>query len=125
VRQLRGVLIELPRSSSRRPRPHAVRKAKEYRAIRPGDLAEIDTLDVHPLPGVIGKHFTAREVISRWDVPQAHRPATAATGTQFLDRLQPRMPFRSMRCSVTNLLDELDEFNSLCSASKAFILELH
>jgi putative transposase len=95
----RGVLVEPLRSGSRRPRrwlrprPYAVRKPKEYRACQPGDLVQVDTLDVRPLPGVIWKHFTARDVVSRWDVLQAHTRATAATATQFLDSLQQRMPF--------------------------------
>jgi transposase len=45
-------------------RPYAVRKPKEYVAEKPGDIVEVDTLDVRPLPGVILKHFTARDIIS-------------------------------------------------------------
>ncbi len=45
-------------------RPYAIRKPKEYVAKKPGDIVEVDTLDVRPLPGVILKHFTARDVIS-------------------------------------------------------------
>jgi len=46
-------------------RPYAVRKPKEYEATEPGDIVEVDTLDVRPLPGMILKHFTARDIISR------------------------------------------------------------
>ena len=56
----------------------------------PGDLVEVDTLDVRPAPGVIIKQFTARDVIARWDVIQAHTRATAAL---LLEILQRRMPF--------------------------------
>ena len=38
------------------------------------------------------KHFTARDVVSRWDVLEAHTRATAATAAGFLDRLVARMP---------------------------------
>ena len=48
-----------------RKRPYAIRKPKEYVAKEPGDIVEVDTLDVRPLPGVVLKHFTARDVISR------------------------------------------------------------
>ncbi len=93
----RGVLKEALRrmlcSRRLRPRPYAVRKPRDYRAHQPGDLVEVDTLDVRPLPGVIIKHFTARDVISRWDVVQAHTRATAATATAFLDTLLKRLPF--------------------------------
>lgn len=65
----RGVLREAPRngvatSKHRASRPYAVRKPKGYEVKAPGDLVELDTLDVRPLPGVVLKHFTARDVVS-------------------------------------------------------------
>jgi len=94
----RGVLKEpLPAVISARkrsvPRPYAIRKPKEYQASQPGDLVQVDTLDVRPVPGVVLKHFTARDVISRWDVVQIYSQATAPTATRFLDSLLVRMPF--------------------------------
>jgi len=50
-------------------------------------------LDVRPLPGVILKHFTAHDVISRWDVVSIHSRASASTAAHFLDTLENRMPF--------------------------------
>ena len=46
-----------------------------------------------PCPGVILKHFTARDVVSRWDVVEVRTRATANTATDFLSTLQARMPF--------------------------------
>ena len=94
----RGVLREPPRqaiSAKKRRwlRPYAVRKPKEYQARIPGDLVELDTLDVRPLPGIVLKHFTARDVVSRWDVLQAHRRATSTAAAAFLDQIEKRMPF--------------------------------
>ena len=94
----RGVLKEpLPNHisarKSQRQRPYAVRKPKDYVAKEPGDIVEVDTLDVRPLPGVVLKHFTARDVISRWDVLEAHTRASSHTATAFMDALLIRMPF--------------------------------
>ena len=94
----RGVLKEpIPNYISvrrrQRQRPYAVRKPKEYVARAPGDMVEVDTLDVRPLPGVILKHFTAHDVISRWDVVGVHSRASASTAAHFLDTLESRMPF--------------------------------
>src|SRR5216683_1029654 len=92
-----GRLVEPPRSGAPgsrralRPRPYTVRKPKQYAVSRPGDLVQVDTLDVRPLPGVIFKQFTARDVVSRWDVIQAHHRATVQTAALFLDTLQHRM----------------------------------
>ena len=65
--QQQGRLVEAPRSGvpgsrrALRPRPYAVRKPREYAASQPGDLVEVDTLDVRPIPGVVFKQFTARD----------------------------------------------------------------
>lgn len=93
----RGVLRE-PVSNSIsvrkriRPRPYAVRKPKEYKATSPGDLVELDTLDVRPLPGVILKHFSSYDVVSRWNVLGIFIQATAATAKHFLDDMERRTP---------------------------------
>ncbi len=94
----RGTLLEPPRSGVRvrrhaRPRPYAVRKPKGYEVKAPGDLVQVDTLDVRPVEGGVLKHFTARDVVSRWDVLEAHSRATAATAVRFLDSVLKRMPF--------------------------------
>jgi len=94
----RGVLRE-PLCSSisarkrLRPRPYAVRKPRDYPVREPGDLVQVDTLDIRPLPGVVLKQFTARDMVSKWDVLEVHTRATATTAQDFLDRLLQRMPF--------------------------------
>jgi putative transposase len=94
----RGVLKEPLRTgiSTRKRlwrRPYAVRKPKGYEVKVPGDLVQVDTLDVRPIPGMVLKHFTARDVVARWDVIEVHTRATATTAAGFLDAIQKRMPF--------------------------------
>lgn len=94
----RGVLKEpVPNHISarkrQRQRPYAIRKPKEYAISLVGDLVQLDTLDVRPLPGVLLKHFTAHDVISRWNTVSVYSRATANTATDFLDTLEERMPF--------------------------------
>jgi transposase InsO family protein len=116
----RGRLVEPLRvgvSGSRRalrPRPYAVRKPKQYAVSQPGDLVEVDTLDVRPVPGVVFKQFTARDVVSRWDVIQAHTRATAQTAAQFLDTLQLRMPFPIRAVQVDGGSEFAAEFELAC-----------
>lgn len=93
-----GQLVEAPwraisAHTRRRVRPHAQRKPREYAVRHPGALVQLDTLDVRPLPGLTLKQFTARDVVSRWDVLETYCRATAVTATRFLDTLQRRMPF--------------------------------
>jgi len=76
-----------------RQRPFATRKPKDYRIKEIGDIVQLDTLDLRPLPGVLLKHFTAHDVVSKWNVMSVHRQANASTAAHFLDILQERMPF--------------------------------
>jgi putative transposase len=115
----RGVLKEpslRPISTRRRKqqRPYAIRKPKDYQAKSPGDLVEIDTLDVRPLPGVIVKHFGARDVVSRWDVMNVYTRATAAQAASFLDILGERMPFPIKALQVDGGSEFASQFETEC-----------
>jgi putative transposase len=95
-------------------RPYAVRKPKEYIAERPGDLVEVDTLDVRPLPGLILKQFTARDVVSKWDVLMARTRATANTASEFLQTLTERTPFEIKAIQVDGGSEFYAEFEESC-----------
>jgi len=116
----RGLLQEAPRRLvclRRRAvrRPYATRKPKDYTLREPGDLVQVDTLDVRPLPGVGFKHFTARDVVSRWDVVQAYGRATAKTASAFLDSLTARMPFPVKAIQVDGGSEFQAEFEQSCA----------
>jgi hypothetical protein len=80
----------------------------------PGDLVEIDTLDMRPVPGVVLKQFTARDVISKWDVIEAHIRATAASATMFIETLRKRMPFPIKVVQVDGGSEFYAEFEHAC-----------
>jgi len=115
----RRLLIEPPRAAlsahkrSRR-RPYAIRRPRDYAVRRPGDLVQIDTLDVRPLPGVILKHFTARDVVSRWDALGVYRGATATTAAQFLAGIARRLPFPIRAIQVDGGSEFAAAFEQLC-----------
>jgi transposase InsO family protein len=115
-----GQLLEPPRRTapgsrrSLRSRPYAIRKPKQYAVSRPGDLVQVDTLDVRPVPGVVFKQFTARDVVSRWDVIQVHYRATAVAATQFLETLLHRMPFPIRALQVDGGSEFAAQFEQAC-----------
>lgn len=115
----RGVLREAPRrrvSARKRlhSRPYATRKPRDYPVAYPGDLVQVDTLDVRPLPGVVLKHFTARDTVSRWDVLEAHTKATASTAKAFLRTLLARMPFPIKALQVDGGSEFAAQFEAEC-----------
>ena len=116
----RGDIIEPPRKAisvkRKVQRVYAVRKPKDYYPINPGDLVQVDTLDVRPLPWIILKQFTARDVISKWDVIEARSRATAKTAKEFIDTLQRRMPFQIKAIQVDGGSEFYAEFENICKA---------
>ena len=114
----RGQLREPKRSVSARGRgavrPYAVRKPRDYAVAQPGDLVQIDTLDVRPWPGRTFKHFTARDVVARWDVVALHRSATARTAAAFVERVVAEMPFPVRGVQVDGGSEFMAEFEDTC-----------
>ncbi len=115
----RGVIHDPPmvvKTSLKRAkrRPFALRKPKNYPVRSPGDLVQIDTLDVNLMPGKHFKHFTARDMISRWDVLQACGRATASNASQFLDTVQQRLPFPLKAVQVDGGSEFMAEFEQAC-----------
>ncbi len=97
-------------------RPYAIRRPADWVVERPGDLVELDTLDIRPLSTLVWKQFTARDVVSRWDVIELGRRATAAAAAAVLDRLAERMPFPVRAISIDNGSEFMAEFEAACEA---------
>jgi transposase len=99
---------ELPEPTRRRmgvhrrrwTRPYAIRKPAGWTVERPGDLVQIDTLEIRPLSTLALKQFTARDVVSRWDVLELGRRATAPMAAAALDAVRARMPFPIRAISI-------------------------
>jgi transposase InsO family protein len=120
----RGVLREprVRRISVRQrrwTRPHGVRLPREIAIAAPGDLVELDTLDVRP-PGSTSpyKQFTARDRFSRWDAVELRRNARAATAAGVLDALTARLPFQIRAISVDNGSEFMADFEAACAARR-------
>jgi putative transposase len=115
----RGLLHDPPKTafiSTKRAkkRPYALRKPKNYTVKHPGDLVQIDTLDVKLMPGVHFKHITARDMISRWDVLQACSRATANNAKAFLETVQEWLPFPLKAVQVDGWSEFMAEFEQAC-----------
>ncbi len=94
-------------------RPYAIRTPRDWAVREPGDLVQLDTLDVR-FPGTILKQFTARDVVSRWDVIELVPRATARAAASVLDVLAERMPFGVRAISIDNGSEFMAEFEAAC-----------
>jgi len=99
---------------ARHARPHAQRKAKGVTIPKetPGDVVEIDTMRLYPLPGVVRYHFSAVDVVSRYGVVGVRGVATAGTTKEFLGEVRARMPFGIKAIQI----DGGSEFMAACEA---------
>jgi transposase InsO family protein len=114
----RNVVVE-PTSARLRPharhaRPYAIRKPKEHPVVQPGDLVQLDTMHLTPLPGVERRHFTAVDLICRWSVTGVRATATAGTARDFLDELTARTPFPIRALQVDGGSEFMAEFETAC-----------
>jgi putative transposase len=125
----RNILVEpIPNYIStrkrQRKRPYAIRKPKEYVAKEPGDIVQVDTLDIRPLPGIIFKQFTARDIISRWDVVKSCKNASSQAAARFIDTIIERMPFSVKALQIDGGSEFQGIFEEVCKKHgiKLFVL---
>jgi putative transposase len=64
--------------------------------------------------GVILEHFSARDVISRWDVVELNRRGTSLAAARFLDTWLDRLPFAAKALQVDGGGEFAAEFELAC-----------
>lgn len=103
---------------ARHARPHAQRKVKgvPIPQERPGDLVEIDTMRLFPLPGVTRYHFSAVDVVSRYGVIGIRGVATAGTAAAFLAEVRARCPFGIKAIQIDGGSEFMAAFEAECQA---------
>lgn len=116
----RGLLVDPPlrRRTRRSPgpaRPWARRcPGGPPPPVRPGDLVQLDTMYLRPIPEVRFRQFTSRDVVSRWDVLEAHRHATAQAAQLFLASVLRRCPFPIRAFQIDGGSEFKAEFEQAC-----------
>lgn len=105
-------------------RQYATRKPKDYVVKEPGDLVQIDTMDIRPEPGVVLKQFTTVDVISRWSVPTVASNATATLASKALEDLISRTPYPIRAIQIDGGSEFMAEFEDECKERglKLFLL---
>ena len=105
-------------------RPYATRKPRDYRPGLPGDLVQLDTVDIQPEPGVRLKQFTAIDVVSRWAVAFLASDATASSARRALAAIQAQMPFSVRAIQVDGGSEFMSVFEEAVEAAGIRLFEL-
>jgi len=121
----RGVLVEplnvrqakLARRRRRKPR-YATRKPKGFQAEAPGDLIEVDTLQIKLVPDEIRYQFSARDVVTRFDALRAYKRQTSLKAAHFLHYLRKKFPYPIRAIQIDGGSEFKDQFEEACRAKK-------
>jgi len=127
----RGLLVEpesvrqakLARKRRRKPR-YAVRKPRDYRVQAPGDLVEVDTLQVRLLPDEVRYQFSARDVVIRFDALKAYKRQTSTAAADFLRYLRKKFPFPIKAIQIDGGSEFKDQFEEACRRQDILLFEL-
>ena len=121
----RGVLVEplnvrLAREARKRrwkPR-YAMRKPEGYRIDAPGDLIQVDTVQIRFRNSEIRYQFSSRDAISRWDCSRAFRKASSFTAAIFLEYMEKKFPFPVRAIQIDGGSEFKKHFEAACRAKK-------
>jgi len=121
----RGILVEplnvrlakLNRKRRRKPR-YAIRKPRGYAIDAPGDLVQVDTVQLRFREGDIRYQFSSRDAISRWDTSRAYRRATSITAMMFLEYMEKKFPFPVRAIQVDGGSEFKKHFEEACDARR-------
>lgn len=127
----RGLLVEpvnvrqakLARRRRRKPR-YAVRRPKGYRVEGPGDLVEVDTLQVRLCPDVVRFQFSARDILFKFDGLRAYKRQTSTAASDFLHYLRKKFPFKIKAIQIDGGSEFKDQFEEACHKKKILLFLL-
>jgi putative transposase len=117
----RGVLVEPlnvrqareARKRRRKPR-YAIRKPQGYRVTAPGDLVQVDSLQIRLQSDDIRWQFSTRDLISRWDVSRVYRRASSYTAALFLEYMERKFPFPVRAIQIDGGAEFKKHFEEAC-----------
>ena len=115
VQSAPALIRKVAARSAPRNRPHAIRKPKHVTFEKPGDVVQIDTLSIYPLPGVAIKQFTAYDPFAKWTVARPCKQATAKNAADFLEAVLKQMPDPVKAIQIDGGSEFMAEFEHACA----------
>lgn len=97
-------------------RPYAIRKPWGYQAKSPGDLIQVDTVHVYPVPGQRRYQFTSQDVVTKLTVRRASSKITASAAVRVIDALQEELPYPIKAIQIDGGSEFKSVFEMQCQA---------
>jgi len=111
---LREPVKKLKVRNSLRKRIYATRKPGDYQVELPGDLLQIDTLDLRFNTGNTFKGFTALDTLSRYGFAEVYPKATSLSAREFLEQMIRGSPFPIRAVQTDGGSEFYGEFEIAC-----------
>lgn len=93
---------------------YATRKPKDYKAQKPGDIIQVDTMHLELGNGKKVKQFTAYCPVSRWSVVDVYPNASSRNAALFLEKILLEMPFFVNGIQIDGGSEFMGEFEEAC-----------
>lgn len=116
-------LAKLARKRKWKPR-YATRKPRGYKIRGPGDLVEVDTLQVKLLPDEVRYQFSARDVVVKFDGLRAYKSQTSSKAAHFLQYLQKKFPFKIKAIQIDGGSEFKKHFEEECERRELLLFLL-
>lgn len=97
---------------------HAQRWKYGMKAVKPGELVQVDHMSVSLGTGKMLKHFQATCPISKITVTEVCTGATSAAAAKFLLKIKAQMPFPIRSIQVDGGSEFMKDFEAACEAEK-------
>lgn len=110
LREPENVLLAKQARKRRRKPRYAVRMPRDYVIQAPGDLVQMDTLELRFMSNDVRYHFSARDVVSRFDCARAFRRQTSFAAALFLEYLETKFPFKIKAIQIDGGAEFMKDF---------------
>jgi transposase InsO family protein len=90
----------------------------------PGDLVQVDTLQIQLCPDEVRFQFSARDMVVRYDGLRAYKRQTSTAGADFLHYLRKKFPFPIKAIQIDGGSEFRDQFEEACRRRDILLFEL-
>jgi transposase InsO family protein len=105
----------------RRKSRYATRKPKGYKVEAPGDLVQVDTLQVRLIPSEVRFQFNAHDIVTKFSGMKAYKKQTSTAAADFLHHLKMKFPSRTKAIQIDGGSEFMDQFEEACQREKILL----
>jgi transposase InsO family protein len=101
-----------------RRRPYAQVRDWNYKAIRPGDLVQVDTVHISTTDNDRRYQFTASDYVSKFTARAASYKITSSAATRVIDAILDRLPVTPVALQVDGGSEFMAVFERACASHR-------